>query len=69
MSTGNTASYHFTQPSTDYDVQIVSPTATMAVISCSLNITIPSNILVLWRHNGSLVTTTSPNNATQTTTL
>jgi len=66
MSTGNTAPYHFTQPSTDNDVQMVSSTATMAIMSCSLNVTIPSNMLVLWRHNGSPATTTSPNNATQT---
>jgi len=66
MLTGNTAPYHFTQPSTDYDVQIVSPAATMANVTCSLNVTIPSSMLVLWRHNGSLVKTTSPNNATQT---
>jgi len=66
ISTGNTAPYHFTQPSTDYDVQIVSSTATMAIMSCSLNVTILSNMLVLWRHNGNVVSTTSPNNATRT---
>jgi len=65
MITGNTAPYHFTQPSTDNDVQIVSFTATMAYVTCSLNITIPSNVFVLWRHNGSLVTITFPNNATK----
>jgi len=66
MSTGNAAPYHFTQPSTDYDVQIISPTATMANVTCSLNVTIPSSVRILWRHNGSLVSTTSPNNAAQT---
>jgi len=66
MSTGNTAPYHFTQPSTDNDVQIVLPNATMAIISCSLNITIPSNVIIFWRHNGSLVNLRPPNNATQT---
>ena len=65
MIIGNAAPYHFTQPSTDNDVQIVSP-ATMAIISCSLNITIPSSMLILWRHNGSFVSVTSPNNTTQT---
>jgi len=66
MSTGNTAPYHFTQPSTDNDVQIVSSTATMAIMSCSLNITTPSNVIISWRHNGSLVNLRPPNNATQT---
>ena len=50
---GNTAPYHITQPSTDNDVQIVSPTATMTSITCSLNITIPSTVIVSWFHNGS----------------
>jgi len=66
MSTGSAAPYHFTQPSTDYDVQIVSPTATMAIMSCSLNVTIPSSMFVLWRHNDSLVNLRPPNNATKT---
>jgi len=66
ISTGNTAPYHFTQPSTDYDVQIVSSIATMAIMSCSLNVTIPSNMITLWRHNNSLVSTTYPNSAMQT---
>jgi len=69
MSTGNTAPYHFTQPSIDYYVQLVSSTATMASLMCSLNVTIPSSVIVSWRHNGSLVSSTSPNNGTQTATL
>ena len=52
--TGNTAHYHITQPSTDNDVQIVSPTATMATLTCSLNITIPSTVIVFWTHNDTL---------------
>ena len=48
---GNTAPYHITQPSTDNDVQIVSPTATMASVTCSLNITIPSTVIVSWTYN------------------
>ena len=40
MFTGNTAPYHITQPSTDNDVQIVSPTATLTSITCSLNVTL-----------------------------
>ena len=51
MFTGNIAPYHITQPSTDNDVQIVSPTATMATLTCSLNITIPSTVIVAWTHN------------------
>ena len=53
-SLGNTAPYHITQPSTDNDVQIVSPTATMATLTCSLNVTIPSSMIIIWNHNGSV---------------
>ena len=49
--TGNTAPYHITQPSTDNDVQIVSPTATMATLMCSLNVTILSSMAIIWIHN------------------
>ena len=49
--TGNTAPYHITQPSTDNDVQIVSPTAIMTTLTCALNITIPSTVIVAWIHN------------------
>ena len=52
--TGNTAPFHITQPSTDYYVQIVSPTATMATLTCSLNVTIPSDAAVTWRHNNTI---------------
>ena len=54
--TGNTAPYHITQPSTDNDVQIVSPTATMATLTCSLNIIIPSTVIVTWSHNANFIT-------------
>ena len=53
--TGNTAPYHITQPSTDNDVQIVSPTATMASVTCSLNVTIPSGMIVVWDHYGDFI--------------
>ena len=46
--TGNEAPYHITQPSTDYDVQIVSSTATMTNLTCSLNVTIPSSVVAFW---------------------
>ena len=49
--TGNQAPFHITQPSTDYDVQIVPPTATMANLTCSLNITIPGSVSISWVHN------------------
>ena len=65
-TTGNTAPYHFTQPSTDNDVQIVSPTATMTSITCSLNITIPSRTIVIWSHNGGIATTASNKNEIRT---
>ena len=52
--TGNTAPYHITQPSTDNDVQIVSPTATMATLTCSLNVTIPFGSVVTWTHNNTI---------------
>ena len=55
ISTGNTAPFHITQPSTDNDVQIVSPTATMVTLTCSLNITIPSSLFVRWLYNGNLM--------------
>ena len=51
MFTGNTAPYHITQPSTDYDVQIVSSTATMANLTCSLNVTIPESVQPFWQSN------------------
>ena len=60
---GNTAPYHITQPSTDYDVQIVSSTATMVTVSCSLNVSIPGSVTVIWTHNSIPI----PNGATQTT--
>ena len=64
--TGNTAPFHITQPSTDNDVQIVSPTATMATLTCSLNITIPTNMFIFWDHNGNLATGASNRNVIQT---
>ena len=62
MFTGNTAPY-ITQPSTDNDVQIVSLTATMTTLICSLNITIPTNMFIFWDHNGNLATGASNRNA------
>ena len=68
--TGNTAPYHITQPSTDNDVQIVSPTATMATLTCSLNVTIPSSAIVTWTHNNTcFIPFDQPSTAGSTTTL
>jgi len=55
--TGNVAPYHFTQPSIDGYMQAVSPTATIVMVTCSLNVTIPDNMIILWRHNNSLMPT------------
>ena len=52
--TGNTAPYNITQPSTDNYEQRVSPTATMATLTCSLNVTIPSDAVVTWTHNNTI---------------
>jgi len=38
----------------------------MANVTCSLNVNISSNVTVTWLHNGSPVSITSPNSATQT---
>ena len=48
MFTGNTAPFHIYQPSTDNDVQIVPPNASMVTVLCSLNITIPNSVVVIW---------------------
>jgi len=57
--------YYITQPSTDNDVQIFS-IATMVKLACSLNINIPSGVIITWFHNGSVIFTTKvfQNNST-----
>ena len=70
LFTGNAAPYRITEPSTNNDVQIVSPNATMTSITCSLNVTIPSTVIVTWSHNTSLITDRSQiTTAGSTTTL
>ena len=59
--TGDIAPYHITQPPTDNYEQIISPTATMASITCALNITISANFIITWEHNGNYIGTTQPN--------
>ena len=66
ISTGYAAPFYITQPSADNHEQIISPTATMATLTCSLNITIPYSMFVTWDHNGSIATTASNKNAIQT---
>ena len=51
------APYHITQPSTDNDVQIVSPNATMLKLRCSLNVSIPADTMVTWLHSGNVLLT------------
>ena len=60
---GNTSPYRITEPQIDNDVQIVSPPATMATLTCSLNDTIPSSMIITWIHNSS---TSVPANQTST---
>ena len=72
MCTGNTAPYYITQPSTDNYVQMVSPTATMATLTCSLNITIPLRAVVFWIHNNTIAihfNQTSTDGSTTTLTI
>ena len=67
---GNTAPYHITQPSTDNDVQMVYHTATMATLTCSLNVTIPSSMIITWTHNNTInVPANQTSTAGSTTTL
>ena len=68
VSTGTKAPYNITQPSTDNDVQIVSPTATMVTLTCSLNVAIPSTVVVTWLHNTNLITDLSQITTTGSTT-
>ena len=45
---------------------MISPTATMATLTCSLNITIPFGMFITWDHNGTIATAASNKNAIQT---
>ena len=64
-----TAPYHITEPSTDNDVQIISPTATSLELRCSLNVSIPAGITITWSHNGRNVITTQADTSTNTARL
>ena len=39
----------------DNYVQVVSPTTTLVILTCSLNITIPSTAVVIWIHNNTIL--------------
>ena len=41
----------------------------MATLTCSLNVTIPSDMIIIWSHNGSVVRTDSVSRASKSTTL
>ena len=72
MHLGNAAPYNITHPLTNNDEQIVLPDDTMAVLTCSLNITIPSSVTVSWIHNSTIIISSESNTVTQddnTTTL
>ena len=66
---GNTAPFYITQPSIDDNVQIVSTTMTMVTVTCSLNITIPSNMRIAWAHNNSIMSVDGVSRSDNTTTL
>jgi len=59
------APYYITQPSTDDDVQIVSPNADLN-LRCSLNVTIPAGIMVTWLLNGDVFLTFTTTQRTNT---
>ena len=61
------APYHITEPSTENDVQIVSPTASLD-LRCSLNVTIPVGIMITWSRIGRNVIQTRTTTAADTVT-
>ena len=67
--TGNTAPFHITEPLIDDYVQIVSTTVTMVSIRCSLNITIPSSMIIQWTHNTDIITSNGLSRTGNTATL
>ena len=54
------------QPSVDNSRVTVAVSASSVQLMCSLNIDIPSNIEVMWLHNGCITVTTPPNKLIQT---
>ena len=54
-----------TQPPTNFEMTFDESTSFIQLM-CSLNIDIPSSVMVTWTQNGILVRTTPPNEVTQT---
>ena len=67
MSLGNTAPYRIIRPSTDNEVQIAAKT--MATLTCSLNVTIPSSVTVTWTHDNTNLNQTSTADSTTILTI
>ena len=51
FTTGNTAPYCITQPPANNDIQIVFPNVTRMKLSCALNVSIPSGMIITWLYN------------------
>lgn len=66
---GDTAPYHITHPPTDDYIQIISPNATTANLTCALNITIPRNFIVYWIRGDGVTPIRSPKIGKATTLL
>ena len=73
VSTENEAPYHIIQPPADDYIQIFSSDAndrTFVILSCSLNITIPTGMTVTWLRDGKhFITQTQFNQPTNTAML
>ena len=54
------------QPPADFHTVTFDESVNSVQLMCSLNIDIPSSIMVIWTHNSNLVRTTPPNEVTQT---
>ena len=53
-------------PPVDFNTVTFDGTASSVQLMCSLNIDIPSSVMVTWTQNGIPVSTTPPNEVTQT---
>ena len=58
--TGRTAPYHITKPSGDNTELTIPSIATTVNMTCSLNVTIPANVMLVWMYNDSVVMATPP---------
>ena len=64
MFTGNIPRYYITQPSSDKHVQMVSPDMTSVTLSCSLNVVIPVDMVIIWKRDGDVISETTRSNQT-----